>query len=61
MFAHGLKGDALDNFCFKEMTGFFEKELRLRGIEHAGLVKDVLKTDLALNAKGIALVAEQSQ
>jgi hypothetical protein len=43
------------------MKGFFEKELGLRGFEHAGLIKDLLKTDLELNAKGIALVAETRQ
>jgi hypothetical protein len=56
-----LKGNALETFCLREMTGFFEKELKLRGLEHAGLIKDLLKTDLDLNARGIALVAEQSQ
>ncbi|MBW2144415.1 MAG: MBL fold metallo-hydrolase [Deltaproteobacteria bacterium] len=56
-----LKGNALEKFCLREMTGFFEKELKLRGLEHAGLIKDLLKTDLDLNARGIALVAEQSQ
>ncbi|MBW1829645.1 MAG: MBL fold metallo-hydrolase [Deltaproteobacteria bacterium] len=57
----GLKGDALGKSCFKEMTGFFEKELGLRGLEHAGMIKKFLKTDIELNAKGIALVAETSQ
>lgn len=56
-----LKGVALEKFCFNEMTGFFEKELGLRGLEHAGMIKKLLKTDIELNAKGIALVAETSQ
>jgi hypothetical protein len=33
----------------------------LRGLEHAGMIKKLLKTDIELNAKGIALVAETSQ
>ena len=42
-----LTGGALETFCLKEMTAFFEKELHLRGLEHAGLIRDFLKTDLA--------------
>jgi hypothetical protein len=57
----GLKGDALKKFCFKEMKRFFEKELGLRGIEYAGMIKNFLKADLELNAKGIALKAETNQ
>ncbi len=56
-----LKGDALERFCLREITRFFEKELGLRGLEYAGPIRDLLKTDLELNAKGIALVAEPSQ
>lgn len=56
-----FKGDALENFCLKQMTWFFEKQLRLRGLEYAGLIKNFLKTDIELNAKGIAMVAEPSQ
>jgi len=56
-----LTGSALEKFCLTEMTGFFEKELRMRGLEPTGLIKGFLKTDMELNAKGIALVAEQHQ
>ncbi len=56
-----LKGSALKRFCHNEITKFFEKQLHLRGLNHAGLIKDLLKTDIELNATGIALLAEKGK
>lgn len=55
-----LTGAGLEMFCLDEITWFFEKELNERGLEYDGLIKDVLKTDIELNAKGIALLAGQN-
>ena len=54
-----LKGDALERFCHEEMAEFLEKELSLRGLKNTGLIKNLLKTDLELNAMGIAMIAEK--
>jgi hypothetical protein len=54
-----LKGDALERFCNEEMTKFIEKELNLRGLKNTGSIKNLLETDIELNAMGLAMIAEK--
>jgi glyoxylase-like metal-dependent hydrolase (beta-lactamase superfamily II) len=54
-----LKGDALERFCNEEMTKFIEKELSLRGLKNTGSIKNLLETDIELNAMGLAMIAEK--